>query len=70
MGYREYMFQLFDENLVFMEGRCIQWSSRHTSAHAYHMIRPLGDAWQDMRKLLERVLSCESVDKSMKQTAP
>ena len=40
------------------------------SAHAYHMIRPLGDAWQDMRKLLERVLSCESVDKSMKQTAP
>jgi len=24
MGYREYMFQLFDENLVFMEGRYIQ----------------------------------------------
>ena len=21
MGYREYMFQLFDENLVFMEGK-------------------------------------------------
>lgn len=45
-------------------------SRAQDSAHAYHMIRPLGDAWQDMRKLLERVLSCESVDKSMKQTAP
>ena len=62
MGYKEFMYELFDDNVLFLEGLfwhnkcCCQWFSFS------------GDAWHSMRKSLESLFDHESVAGCLEET--
>ena len=57
MGYKEFMFELFDQNLIFQEGTQ-GWS--HSGYRIYYRVIP-GHEWQEARSALGRVFAADQL---------
>ena len=65
MGYKEFMYELFDDNVLFLEG-LLQYYC--VSLHLPVDVSFSGDAWHSMRTSLESLFDHDSVTRCLEET--
>ena len=65
MGYREFMFDLFGENLLFLDGKYYLLACTLCYGNNANILYTLGDTWQQAREKLERAFDHNSLSQSL-----
>jgi len=63
MGYREFLFDLFDQNIIFQSGKVMCEAMEFMSF-------PKGHEWQEVRSALDKVFTADKVREYMEVAKP